>query len=90
MPQAREGAVLVHVPQTNRFFLYGGVAQEPLKGIARLEVHGNTDCTWELVTPHNQEDQPKQVKGRFGFQGTFYNGKIFFFFGCQMYDKMRF
>jgi hypothetical protein len=26
VPQAREGAVLVRLPNTNRFFLYGGVA----------------------------------------------------------------
>jgi hypothetical protein len=31
----------------------------------------------------------KAIKGRYGFEGTCYNNKLYFFFGCQMYDKMR-
>ena len=88
VPQAREGAVLLNIPGTNKFYLYGGVAQEPLNGIAKLSVHGNNDCVWEIVKP-NYLTQNKTIKGRYGFHGTYYQGKLFFFFGCQMYDKMR-
>ena len=34
VPQAREGATLLYVPGKDKCLLYGGVAQEPLNGIA--------------------------------------------------------
>lgn len=88
VPQAREGAILINIPQTNKYYLYGGVAMEPLNGIARLTVFSKTDCTWEIITPQIKT-KTKTLKGRYGFQGTFYDSKFFFFFGCQIYDKMR-
>jgi hypothetical protein len=61
---------------------------EPLNGIAKLTVLGTTDCKWEIVTPHYRT-KSGTLKGRYGFQGYFYDSKLYFFFGCQVYDKMR-
>ena len=79
--------MLINIPDTNKFYLYGGVAQEPLNGIAKLTVNSHTDCKWEIINP-NYIDKAQFLKGRFGFNGTFYDGKFYFLFGCQMYDKM--
>lgn len=86
MPRAREGAVVVNVPNTQYLYLYGGVAQEPMNGMAKLTVFGGSDCRWDIVKVSHTCD-PTKVKGRYGFQGTFYDGKIYFFFGCQVFDK---
>jgi hypothetical protein len=86
VPQAREGAVVVNVPGTNILYLYGGVAQEPMNGMAKLSVFGGSDCRWDILFPTYSCDVSK-LKGRYGFQGTFYNNKIYFFFGCQVFDK---
>lgn len=51
--------------------LYGGVAQEPLNGIAKLSVYSNTDCKWEIIFPNYICDGEK-LKGRYGFQGVLY------------------
>jgi len=50
VPQAREGAVLINVPGTYDCFLYGGVASEPLNGIAKLKVFGpeSNECKWDI------------------------------------------
>ena len=88
VPQAREGAVILHLPESNQIYLFGGVAQEPMNGMAKLMLFGNTDCKWDIVFPHYKTDQSK-IKGRYGFHGTYYNGKLYFFFGCQVFDKMR-
>jgi len=66
VPQAREGAVIINIPSTNKFYLYGGVAQEPLNGIAKLTVCGTNDCQWEIITP-NYKTKKKTLKGRYGF-----------------------
>lgn len=39
VPQARTGAVLINIPGTNIFYLFGGVNSEPMDGIAKLSVH---------------------------------------------------
>ena len=88
MPQAREGALLINVPYTNQCYLYGGVAAEPLNGIAKLAVNGTTDCKWDIVFP-NYIGNAEKIIGRYGFKGIYYNGKIFFVCGCQVFDKMR-
>ena len=51
VPRAREGAVIINLPHTNTCYLYGGVANEPLNGIAKLSVYGSTDCKWDIVFP---------------------------------------
>jgi hypothetical protein len=81
VPQAREGALLINVPYTNQCYLYGGVAAEPLNGIAKLAVNGTTDCKWDIVFP-NYIGNAEKIIGRYGFKGIYYNGKIFFVCGC--------
>jgi len=49
VPQARTGAVLINIPGTNIFYLFGGVNSEPMDGIAKLSVYGSTDCKWEII-----------------------------------------
>lgn len=86
VPQAREGAILLNLPGTNDFILYGGVAQEPLKGVAKLSIFGNTDCKWDINLTEYACDSEK-LKGRYGFHGVYFNNKIFYFFGCEIYNK---
>lgn len=38
------------VPGQNTFVLFGGVNQEPMSGIAELEIREDT-CSFELVVP---------------------------------------
>ena len=49
VPQAREGANLMYLPDVGTYILYGGVAAEPMSGIAQLAIHGNTSCKWDLI-----------------------------------------
>lgn len=78
----------MHMPEMNTCILYGGVAQEPLNGIAQLAVYGNTDCKWDIIFPQYKCDSSKLV-GRYGFQGLYYDKKLFFIFGCVIYNKQR-
>jgi hypothetical protein len=68
VPQAREGAIIVNLPNTNTCYLYGGVANEPLNGIAKLSVYGSTDCKWDIVFPKVDASADK-ILGRYGFKG---------------------
>jgi len=72
MPQAREGALLMNEPGTQKFYLYGGVASEPMQGIAKLiTVAGSPECAWNILTEVNKSlkylcDGDK-LGGRYGF-----------------------
>ena len=94
VPQAREGALLMNEPGTQKFYLYGGVANEPMRGIAKLvTVASSEQCKWDILTEENKSlkyvcDADK-LGGRYGFQGAYHKGKIYFFFGCQVYDALR-
>ena len=66
VPQAREGAVLVPVPGKKQFVLFGGVNQEPMSGIAKLEIKEGDECSFELVVP-DRIPETKELEGRFAF-----------------------
>jgi len=63
IPQAREGALLLNHTGTNDFYLYGGVAQEPCKGLAKLntEKYPSNACKWDIAFPkyHDSCDPTK-------------------------------
>ena len=40
---------MIENPDTNQVYLYGGVAQEPLKGVAGLALNGPTRCKWDIL-----------------------------------------
>jgi hypothetical protein len=51
-------------------------------------INEEEQAKWDIVFPSYLNEQNK-FKGRYGFEGHFYNGRIFYFFGCQIFDKMR-
>jgi len=57
---------LINNPGTADFYLYGGVASEPMNGIAKLTITGYTSCKWDIVFPNYKCDASK-LKGRYGF-----------------------
>lgn len=61
---AREGAVLNYLPEDNTFILYGGVASEPMKGIAQLKPYTGK---WDLITKLNYiSTNQDKLDGRYG------------------------
>jgi len=75
----------VPVPGQNTFVLFGGVNQEPMSGIAELEIREDT-CSFELVVP-DRIPETQELEGRFAFQGCAYNDKQYFFFGAMVYNQ---
>ena len=58
----------MHIEGTNTAILYGGVASEPLNGIAKVFCYGPTDCKWDIILLKYDCDADKLL-GRYGFKG---------------------
>ena len=62
-----------------------------MDGIAELSVTG-ANCKWAIIETKKHDALTagnEKIKGRYGFQGCYYNSKIYFFFGCQIFDKLK-
>lgn len=81
----------MYIRENDQFILYGGVAAEPLNGIAKLETYGTTDCKWDLITgiEYKGLSEGNRFVGRYGFNSVYFNRRMFFIFGCMLFDKER-
>lgn len=79
VPQSRENAVMIAIPDSADLYIFGGIGQEPITRLTKFEIYPNEQMEAHIISPlltreskARETDNFGQLVGRCGFAGCMF------------------